>query len=204
MRLSSLKSSLLFTFSSKWPISFLTQTRLQREMGIRDFFNSSTEAVKRNAPNFAPVKNACTTSYSYGSAACAKIDNTVRVKGLKRLKQWLPDDEAKSKIGIFAVKFAKNAGLYVLHEGYKFIPGAAAVSEIFTMTFKEVKRETLNEKSKPLENTDTAPGKQFTGTNKSMDRAEIQPGSLDHVNSIDDQNPADMIRIGTPRIRSSL
>ncbi|CAA2969602.1 Hypothetical predicted protein [Olea europaea subsp. europaea] len=137
-------------------------------MGIWDIINSSTEAVKRNAPDFA-LLHSCRTSFRYGSAACSKIDNTVRVNGLQRLKQWLPDDEAKSKIGVFAVKFAKNAGLYALHEGYKSVPGGAAVSNIVSKTIKEVERETLNEKPKPLEDRDSAPGKKFTGTKKLMD-----------------------------------
>ncbi|CAA2973748.1 Hypothetical predicted protein [Olea europaea subsp. europaea] len=164
-------------------------------MGIWGFINSSTEAVKRNTPDFTPVKNACRTSFSYGSAACTKIDNTVRVNGLQRLNQWLPDDEAKSKIGIFAGKFAKNAGLYALHEGYKLVPGGVAAWNVVSKTINEVERETLNQKPKPLEDGDCAPGKQFIGTRKLMDRADIQPGSLDHVESIGNQTPEDVIRI---------
>ncbi|CAI9762331.1 unnamed protein product [Fraxinus pennsylvanica] len=153
-------------------------------MGIWDIINSSTEAVKRNAPDLAPVKNACTT-----------IDNTVRVNGLQRLEQWLPDDEAKSKIGIFATKFAKNAGFFALHESYKLVPGGVAVSNIVSKTIEEVKRETLHETPKQLEGRDSAPGKRFTGATKLMDREEMRPGSLDLVDSIDNQKPEDVIRI---------
>ncbi|KAL2476141.1 Uncharacterized protein Adt_36877 [Abeliophyllum distichum] len=188
-------------------------------MGIRDFFNSTTETVKRNTPDVTPVKNACRTSYNYGSAALTKIDNVVRVNGLQMLNQWLPDDETKSKIGTFAAKLATNAGLYALQEGYKLVPGGVAVSNIVSMTIKEVKHETSNDIPKLLEERVGTPGKQFTGATKLVDRAEMQLGSLDRVNvpgarklvdraemqlgsldrinvdSIDNQKPEDVIRI---------
>ncbi|KAL2496075.1 uncharacterized protein Fot_39832 [Forsythia ovata] len=166
-------------------------------MGIRDFFNSTTQTVKRNTPDVTPVKDACRTSYDYGSAAFTKIDNVVRVNSLQSLNQRLPDDETKSKIGTFAAKLAKNAALYALHEGYKLVPGGVAVSNIVSKTIKEVKHETLNDIPKLLEESESTPGKHFTGARKLVDRAEMQLGSLDRVNvdSIDNQKPEDVIRI---------
>ncbi|KAL8510356.1 hypothetical protein ACS0TY_017244 [Phlomoides rotata] len=147
-------------------------------MGIWGFIGSTTEAVKRNAPDAtpvtnackssysytaaaftkvdeavaAPVKNACISSYTYGSAAVTKIDQTVRVNGVYKLGQWMPDDEAKSKIGMYALKFAKNAGIYALHEGYKLLPGGAAFSKIIRKTANDVQFENLkSEKLKALE-----------------------------------------------------
>ncbi|KAL2494102.1 Uncharacterized protein Fot_37859 [Forsythia ovata] len=121
----------------------------------------------------------------------------VGAKNLHRLNQWLPDDETKTKIGTFAAKFAKNAGLYALQEGYKLVPGGVAVSNIVSKTIKEVKHETLNDIPKLLEERVSTPGKQFTGARKLVDRAEMQLGSLDRVNvdSIDNQKPEDVIRI---------
>ncbi|KAI3466202.1 hypothetical protein Pfo_022865 [Paulownia fortunei] len=92
-------------------------------MGIWEFIGSTAEAVKRNTPDATPVKNSCRNSYTYGSIAFTKIDQAVRINGLYRLGQWMPDDETKSKIGMYTTIFAKNAGLYALQEGYKLIPG---------------------------------------------------------------------------------
>ncbi|KAL2496077.1 uncharacterized protein Fot_39834 [Forsythia ovata] len=159
-------------------------------MGIRDFFNSTTE---QNAPNITPVKNACRTSYYYGSAAFIKIDNAVRVNGLQRLKQWLPYDETKSKIGTFAAKFAKNAALYALDEGCKMVPGGAAVSNIVSKIIKDVENETLNDNPKPLEERVSAQVKQLSDA-QLKEQGETQTNSLYRFNVvlIANQKPEDV------------
>lgn len=92
-------------------------------MGIWDFIGATIESVKRNAPDATPLKNACRSSYTYGSASVTKIDQAVRIDAPHALGQWIPGDETKSKIGLYTTKFAKNAALYALSESYKLIPG---------------------------------------------------------------------------------
>ncbi|KAK6132833.1 hypothetical protein DH2020_033432 [Rehmannia glutinosa] len=118
-------------------------------MGIWEFIGSTAETVKQNAPDTTPLKKACVNSYTYGSAAVTQIDQAVRINGLYKLGQWMPDDETKSKIGIYTTKFAKNAGHYAIQEGYKLIPGGVAFSNILTKTLDDVKHE--NVKSEKLD-----------------------------------------------------
>ncbi|KAK6132835.1 hypothetical protein DH2020_033434 [Rehmannia glutinosa] len=112
-------------------------------MGIWEFMGSTAETVKRNAPDTTPLKNACKYSYTYGSAAFTQIDQAVRINGLYKVGQWMPDDETKSKIGIYTTKFAQNAGHYAIQEGYKLIPGGVAFSNILTKTLNDVKHENV-------------------------------------------------------------
>ncbi|KAK6154312.1 hypothetical protein DH2020_008560 [Rehmannia glutinosa] len=112
-------------------------------MGIWEFMGSTAETVKRNSPDTTPLKNACKYSYTYGSAAFTQIDQAVRINGLYKLGQWMPDDETKSKIGIYTTKFAQNAGHYAIQEGYKLIPGGVAFSNILTKTLNDVKQENV-------------------------------------------------------------
>ncbi|KAL0311090.1 UNVERIFIED_CONTAM: hypothetical protein Sangu_2403700 [Sesamum angustifolium] len=142
--------------------------------GDWEFIGSTAEVVKRNTPDGTLLKSACRTSYSYGAAAFTKIDQAVRINALG---QWMPDDETKSKIGLFTSKFAKNAGLYAVQEGYKLIPGGVAVSKIVTKTLNDVKHENLKEgeleawgeKLPPLQ-------KRYTGGRNLIDGAEMHVG----------------------------
>ncbi|KAL0406843.1 UNVERIFIED_CONTAM: hypothetical protein Slati_3998200 [Sesamum latifolium] len=111
-------------------------------MGIWELIGSTAEVVKRNAPDGTLLKSARRTSYSYGAAAFTQIDQAVRINALG---QWMPDDETKSKIGLFTTKLAKNAGLYAVQEGYKLIPGGVAFSKIVTETLNDVKHQNLKD-----------------------------------------------------------
>ncbi|KAK4420682.1 hypothetical protein Salat_2018700 [Sesamum alatum] len=143
-------------------------------MGIWEFIGSKAESVKRNAPDVTPLKSACRTSYSHGSDAFSKIDQAV---GTNRFGQLMPDDETKSKIGVFTTKFAKNAGLYAIQEGYKLIPGGVAFSKILTETLNDVKHE--NPKVGELEvSGEKLPTlqKRSTGDRNLIDGAEMHVG----------------------------
>ena len=98
--------------------SLLLQKRLQNpseKMGIWEWMGSTAEAVKRNVPDVRPLLNATKTCGS-------KIDQAVRVHGLNRIYQMMPADQIKSIIYCYTTKFAKNAAIYALHQGYKLIP----------------------------------------------------------------------------------
>ena len=62
-------------------------------MGFWDLINSTTEAVKRNAPAPAAVIDACKASYGYSSAVVGNIDNAVRVNGMQALNDYMPSKE---------------------------------------------------------------------------------------------------------------
>uniref|UniRef100_A0A5B7BUE6 Uncharacterized protein n=1 Tax=Davidia involucrata TaxID=16924 RepID=A0A5B7BUE6_DAVIN len=108
-------------------------------MGFWDLINSTTDALKRNAPDPTPVKDACVSSYNYSWTAVTKIDNTVRVNGVQMLKQHLPDDEGRAKIGRIGSKFAVNAADHAWREGLKCVPGGNAVSKIVSRTLEDEK-----------------------------------------------------------------
>ena len=92
-------------------------------MGIWDFINSTTETVKRKAPDLTPVKGACSASYGYCSDAFSKIDNAVRVQGPQKLNEYIPDERGRAQITLFASKFAQNTAQYAFKEAYKLVPG---------------------------------------------------------------------------------
>ncbi|KAK6132633.1 hypothetical protein DH2020_033622 [Rehmannia glutinosa] len=172
-------------------------------MGIWEFMGSTAETVKRNAPDTTPLKNACKYSYTYGSAAFTQIDQAVRINGLYKVGQWMPDDETKSKIGIYTTKFAQNAGHYAIQEGYKLIPGGVAFSNILTKTLNDVKHENVK-----LEKLDVsgdrvgAPKKHYSGGRKFIDGPEMRGrGGVGAVSGDigvgweRDKNPEDVIRV---------
>ncbi|CAK9160198.1 unnamed protein product [Ilex paraguariensis] len=68
-------------------------------MGIWDFINSTTDILKRNAPDLS-------------------------VNGRQRVNQYMPNDEARAKIALFVTKLAKNAADYAVKEGVNSIPAA--------------------------------------------------------------------------------
>ncbi|KAL2495917.1 uncharacterized protein Fot_39674 [Forsythia ovata] len=111
----------------------------------------------------------------------------------KGKKKGLP---AKNLMAERRRKKKLNDRLYMLRSVVPKISGVA-VSNIVSKTIKEVKHETLNDIPKLLEESESTPGKHFTGSRKLVDRAEMQLGSLDRVNvdSIDNQKPEDAIKI---------
>ncbi|GMP52838.1 hypothetical protein CsSME_00018513 [Camellia sinensis var. sinensis] len=88
-------------------------------MGMWDLIiNSSSAAVKRNAPDLSFLREACRNTYGYSWIAVSKIDGAVRVGFVERVNHYLPDEEGKAKIG----RFAKKAAVYACHEGLKCLP----------------------------------------------------------------------------------
>ncbi|KAK7841765.1 hypothetical protein CFP56_014892 [Quercus suber] len=61
----------------------------------------------------------CLSSYGYGWAAVAKVDDVVRTKVI----QSMQDEEARSEIGRIATNFAKSAAVLAREEGLKTITG---------------------------------------------------------------------------------
>ncbi|KAL7143282.1 hypothetical protein ABFS83_08G181500 [Erythranthe nasuta] len=170
-------------------------------MGIWEFIGSTAESVKRNAPDATPLKIACRNYFNYGSAALAKLDQAVRIDGVYQLRRrWIPDDETKSKIGLYSTKFAKNAGVYAIQEGYKLIPGGVAFSKILSKTMHEVEYENLEaEKLKLSEKKEDIPHKHLDGGGRRLiDGAEMQgSGGVEYSVSkvlATDKSPEDVIR----------
>ncbi|KAL3821525.1 hypothetical protein ACJIZ3_007430 [Penstemon smallii] len=113
-------------------------------MGIWEFMGSTAEAVKQNVP--LPGTTQLKNAYNYGFATVVNIDQAARVNGLRRIGDWIPSDDAKSKMSLYATKFAQNAGHYALKEGYKLVPGGVAFSKILNKTLNDVKHENLSDK----------------------------------------------------------
>lgn len=83
-------------------------------MGIWSLMNFGKETVKK----------ICEISYGYSMAAVRKINDVVRVKGLKKLGEYMADDEGRAKMVYFSAKFVKNATLYAFKEAANIlIPG---------------------------------------------------------------------------------
>ncbi|KAI3497070.1 hypothetical protein L1887_39451 [Cichorium endivia] len=81
-------------------------------MGIWDVVYSIGDGVKR----------AGGTAYSCTSDAVIKIDQVVRVDGIQKLPQYLPDGETRAQISLFTTTLAKNTAKYAVFEGFKHIP----------------------------------------------------------------------------------
>uniref|UniRef100_A0A7N2RFJ8 Uncharacterized protein n=1 Tax=Quercus lobata TaxID=97700 RepID=A0A7N2RFJ8_QUELO len=87
-------------------------------MGIWDYISSTSNSVIQNAPDLTTVKGWGSSSYGYGWAAVAKVDDVVRTKVI----QPMQDEEARSNIGRIAINFAKSATVVACEEGLKTIP----------------------------------------------------------------------------------
>ncbi|KAG6689404.1 hypothetical protein I3842_11G173300 [Carya illinoinensis] len=92
-------------------------------MGMWDYFYSTSDFLKRNAPDQTTVKGWCSSSYGIGSAAVNKIDKAVRIDAPHKVKQCMTNEEARSRIGQAATYIAKEAAYYGFHEGLKTLPG---------------------------------------------------------------------------------
>ncbi|KAF3962265.1 hypothetical protein CMV_013208 [Castanea mollissima] len=87
-------------------------------MGIWDYISSTSSSVIQNTPDLTTVKGWGSSSYGYGCAAVAKVDDVVRMKVI----QFTQDEEARSKIGRIATNSAKTATFLAFEEGLKTIP----------------------------------------------------------------------------------
>ena len=80
-------------------------------MGIYYYISSTSNSVIQNVPDLTTVKGWGSSSYGYGWAAVAKVDDVVR----KKVIQSMQDEEARSKIG----RIAKSATFLACEEGSK-------------------------------------------------------------------------------------
>ncbi|BBH01841.1 hypothetical protein Prudu_012229, partial [Prunus dulcis] len=93
--------------------------------GARQALFTTTDSLKRNAPNLTAeknwcstpdsLKNVCSTAYDYGSATFIHIDSAVR----GNLDHYRQDEEARSKI----LQLGKIIVTHAAIEGLKTIPG---------------------------------------------------------------------------------
>ena len=90
-------------------------------MGFWNIIYSIRDRVQGMTPT---VKRVGGTAYDYTSTAAVKIDQVVRVDGIQKLPQYLPDSKT---IGIFTTRLAKNACKYAVTEGFKHIPGLYSI-----------------------------------------------------------------------------
>ncbi|XP_027127167.1 uncharacterized protein LOC113770645 [Coffea eugenioides] len=175
-------------------------------MGVWDLINSTTEAVKRNAPAPAAVIDACKASYGYSSAVVGNIDNAVRVNGMQALNDYMPSEETRSRISLFASKFTQNAARHALREGYKLIPGGKAVAEIISETMNDVKSENLSTQKMMAvtQVTGSGGGGKVSAGRNLLDRVEMQSRGLEMgsankgnfaAESTANQTPEDVLRI---------
>ncbi|TXG67124.1 hypothetical protein EZV62_008399 [Acer yangbiense] len=96
-------------------------------MGIWYCISSTTDSIKRNAPDLTSVKGFCRRSYDNSRAAVAIIHNAVRVKTVDKLYPHLPDVETRSEI---ATNLAKKTATVAVREGAKLVPGGSTVYDI--------------------------------------------------------------------------
>ncbi|XP_010268817.1 PREDICTED: uncharacterized protein LOC104605668 [Nelumbo nucifera] len=97
-------------------------------MGFWDTVYLVTGKIKRNGPDLTPATNACRTSYDAASATVQKIDKTVRVEGVQKLKDNLSDSEGREKIGRSLMNLAESpAG----EEASKLVPGGPLIYKIW-------------------------------------------------------------------------
>ncbi|KAL3508619.1 hypothetical protein ACH5RR_028020 [Cinchona calisaya] len=171
-------------------------------MGIWELFNSTTEAVRRNAPDPTPFKEACKTSYDYCSAALGKIDAAVKADGIQRLNDLMPTKETRSQISLFASKFSHNAAQYALRDGYKLVPGGKIIGEIISETMNDVKSEKHRSKQEVEAMKEMICGGKSSASKNLFDRVEMQgrgvmelgydqKGGFANAN----QTPEDVLRI---------
>ncbi|KAG7957378.1 hypothetical protein I3843_11G171400 [Carya illinoinensis] len=141
-------------------------------MGMWDYFYSTSDFLKRNAPDQTTVKGWCSSSYGIGSAAVNKIDKAVRIDAPHKVKQCMTDEEARSRIGQAATYIAKEAAYYGFHEGLKTLPGGAPVSKFF----KHFEQKSESHEKRELKALQTRVGKleeEISICRKLMEPAEI-------------------------------
>ncbi|XP_059274701.1 uncharacterized protein LOC132029458 isoform X2 [Lycium ferocissimum] len=165
-------------------------------MGIWDFIDSGKETVKRYTPDLVtPVTKVCKASYYYSTTAVKKMDN------------YMSDDEGRAKMVNFSTKFVKNASIYAAKEAANiFIPGGRAVSKIYSETIREMEIESKK-------NQDTSCIKDIIGNSRKdttnagppglvdgpemLESKELKLGSQNRVqvDSFTQQTPEDVLRV---------
>ncbi|KAM3696686.1 hypothetical protein ACB098_06G057800 [Castanea mollissima] len=139
-------------------------------MGIWDYISSTSSSVIQNTPDLTTVKGWGSSSYGYGCAAVAKVDDVVRMKVI----QFTQDEEARSKIGRIATNSAKTATFLAFEEGLKTIPGGALFYKILSQSLHDEKKYGGNEvETKELRAKISKMEEEFTEYKKLIGRAEI-------------------------------
>ncbi|XP_058073209.1 uncharacterized protein LOC131221917 [Magnolia sinica] len=99
-------------------------------MGFWDLLYWTNDKIKQNAPDMTAVTNACRSSCDLGYAAVKKVDNVVRVDGAQKVKEYLPDPQAREKIGRIATKVAKYGADAAVSETLKGVTGGVQIYRI--------------------------------------------------------------------------
>ncbi|KAG6637401.1 hypothetical protein CIPAW_11G176000 [Carya illinoinensis] len=149
-----------------------------------DYFYSTSDFLKRNAPDQTTVKGWCSSSYGIGSAAVNKIDKAVRIDAPHKVKQCMTNEEARSRIGQAATYIAKEAAYYGFHEGLKTLPGGAPVSNL--LKHFEQKSESESHEVRELKALQTKVVKleeEISICRKLMGQAEIQKPASEEMKS---------------------
>nr|XP_023915873.1 uncharacterized protein LOC112027437 [Quercus suber]POF06235.1 hypothetical protein CFP56_72966 [Quercus suber] len=157
-------------------------------MGIWDYVSSTSNSVIQNAPDLTTVKGWGSSSYGYGWAAVAKVDDVVRTKVI----QSMQDEEARSQFRRIATNFAKNATVVACEEGLKTIPGGSLFYKIVLKSLhnekkfggNEVEPKALQAKISKMEEADVI-HKPF---------ADFKP-EISSFESNLDRKPEDVIRV---------
>nr|GFB46323.1 zinc finger, CCHC-type [Tanacetum cinerariifolium] len=99
------------------------QRKLRKNIGTYGVIYSVSDGIKSLlTPDLTSVKYASDEAWSYTSAVVANIDKVVRVDGIQNLPEYWPDGETRNQIGLFTTTLVKNAGKYVVYEGFKYVP----------------------------------------------------------------------------------
>ncbi|XP_059661554.1 uncharacterized protein LOC132307731 isoform X2 [Cornus florida] len=160
-----------------------------RRMGVSDFMYSSTDYLKRNAPDLTPVKDACRSSYGYGCTAV----NAVRCN-VDTVIKYYPDGEAQAKFVRIGTKIVQNAALYGFEEYLKCVPGRIAFDKIVMPAIRD-------EMAPPANKKNTAE-KESGGCRKSLEPPKIVKEDKDLASenaprrdSSENKKPEDVIPI---------
>nr|POE96067.1 bzip transcription factor 53 [Quercus suber] len=139
-------------------------------MGKWDLISSISKSVIQNAPDLTTVKGLCLSSYGYGWAAVAKVDDVVRTKVI----QSMQDEEARSEIGRIATNFAKTAAVLACKEGLKTIPGGSLFYKIVLQSLHNEKKSGGNEvETKALRAKISKMEEEITELKKLIGRADL-------------------------------
>ncbi|XP_055801893.1 uncharacterized protein LOC129871055 [Solanum dulcamara] len=146
------------------------------KMGIWSLMNFGKETVKK----------ICEISYGYSTAAVRKINDVVRVKGLKKLGEYMADDEGRAKMVYFSAKFVKKATLYALEEAANILIPAVFSCVYKWKTFTKILSETVREIE--IESRDN------TTDSVTTEMLKLNSENRVEVNSFAYQTPEDVLR----------
>ncbi|KAF3946011.1 hypothetical protein CMV_027673 [Castanea mollissima] len=139
-------------------------------MGKWDLISSASKSVIQNAPDLTTVKGWCLSSYGYGWAAVAKVDDVVRTKVI----QSMQDEEARSEIGRIATNFAKGTAVLACEEGLKTIPGGMLLYKIVLQSLYNEKKYGGNEvETKALQAKISKMEEEITECKKLIEREKL-------------------------------